>query len=391
MLSKKTPREQSGRDTLARFRSQTRSAAVASLEILEGKDVDRVYCDLHDDFVVRKKSGQGFIYIFYQVKTKSPVNYQWRILDVLGIKTRGKQTTENVVKAIKSSFVGKLLLHTVVFNGACDCVVFQTNIHNKQDLQELIDDIASGEYANKYSQLLLSNFNDCFKDELKKSLTNSEIKDNLSKLNFDTDVQYLKLKNDNFFSHAKDSIFKYSEVELGHLEAEEILIKLLYLVNERSSGVLTELAPASIDKEASISIEDLLSVLSLSKEAYDILVSSGDEKAIKSVSIIQRSLKNASADIEEIKFCSTCKSKWDNWVRNSRHTIQDIPLFSIKGRLSEVFKEHISNYRSINILQLQPLVENLLTELEEKNLKYDLDHEILMGGIFAELVKVKSL
>ena len=94
MLSKKPPREQAGRDTLARFGAQKRSAAIASLEILEGKEIDRVYCDLHDDFVVRKKKSSGFIYLFYQVKTKSPVNYQWGISDVFGIKTKGKKQSE---------------------------------------------------------------------------------------------------------------------------------------------------------------------------------------------------------------------------------------------------------------------------------------------------------
>lgn len=49
------PREQDGRDSFGRYRVQVRSAAVASLQILSGKAIDRVYCDLHDDIVVRKK------------------------------------------------------------------------------------------------------------------------------------------------------------------------------------------------------------------------------------------------------------------------------------------------------------------------------------------------
>ena len=51
----KKPRETAGRETVNRFRMQFQAAAFAALEILSGKDVDRVYCDYHDDFVVRRK------------------------------------------------------------------------------------------------------------------------------------------------------------------------------------------------------------------------------------------------------------------------------------------------------------------------------------------------
>jgi hypothetical protein len=68
MLETKKPREQSGRDSFNRYRAQVRSAAMASLSILEGEDIDKVYCDLHDDFVVRKKESNCYSYVFYQVK-----------------------------------------------------------------------------------------------------------------------------------------------------------------------------------------------------------------------------------------------------------------------------------------------------------------------------------
>ena len=49
------PREQVGRDTFLRYRAQIRAAALAALEILEGGEVDRIFCDYHDDFVIGKK------------------------------------------------------------------------------------------------------------------------------------------------------------------------------------------------------------------------------------------------------------------------------------------------------------------------------------------------
>lgn len=391
MLSTKQPREQSGRDTLARFGAQTRSAAIASLKILEGKEIDRIYCDLHDDFVVRKKKGKSFVYLFYQVKTKSPANYQWGINDLLGLNTKKDQESHDKIEKIKKSFIGKLLLHTVVFTDACECAIFQTNIHVNKAVQDMLNDIESGKYENRFSKVLLAEFNGCFSEELGADYSEIDIKEKLGKLAFDTDVQYIKLKNDEFDSYAKKSIFRYSEIELGHLEAEEILMKLLHLVNTKSSGVIDNFTPDTIETEAAISIDDLLSILSISKEAYEVLVLSGDETAIKSVSIIQRSLEGANADQAVIKFCSECKAQWDSWTMNSRHEIQEMHFVTIKDRVRNVFEEHLTNYNSFRISSLQPYVDQLLSDLAASGLKYDLSQEILIGGLFAELVRTKSI
>ncbi|RZN87037.1 DUF4297 domain-containing protein, partial [Acinetobacter johnsonii] len=78
------PREQSGRDSFSRFRAQTRSATIASLSILEGKEIDWIYCDFQDDFVVRYRIEGEISYKFYQVKTKSKQNESWTISELTG-------------------------------------------------------------------------------------------------------------------------------------------------------------------------------------------------------------------------------------------------------------------------------------------------------------------
>jgi hypothetical protein len=78
------PREQKGRDTLARFRAQLMAAAYASLQILDGKGADRVYSDYHDDFVVRHNENGKRSYHFFQVKTNEKRKYQWSLNDTWG-------------------------------------------------------------------------------------------------------------------------------------------------------------------------------------------------------------------------------------------------------------------------------------------------------------------
>ena len=147
MFYETKPREQSGRDAFSRFNAQVRSAAMASLAILEGKEIDRVYCDFHDDFVVRKKDNKGIVYHFYQVKTKAKQNQNWTVNAVSGIPA--KKNTELDTQKIKDSFLGKLLLHTVQFGDECESVIFQTNANHHDDLELFFQDVKKNNFNNK--------------------------------------------------------------------------------------------------------------------------------------------------------------------------------------------------------------------------------------------------
>ncbi len=53
ILHEVSPRENSGRDTIARYQSQFRAAAYESLSLLEDDVLDRVYCDYQDDYIAQ--------------------------------------------------------------------------------------------------------------------------------------------------------------------------------------------------------------------------------------------------------------------------------------------------------------------------------------------------
>lgn len=85
-LHEVTPREQNGRDTIDRFRAQFKAASLESLALLENGEMDRVYCDVHEDYVVKHIVNSKAQYRFVQVKTKSKLNYQYSILEIFGLK-----------------------------------------------------------------------------------------------------------------------------------------------------------------------------------------------------------------------------------------------------------------------------------------------------------------
>lgn len=384
MLGSIKPREQAGRDTFARYRAQVRSAAIAALEILEGEgNVDRVYCDLHDDFVVRYKFDTGYKYSFFQVKTNNKSNSSWTINDLFGIPSKGKKPAD--VKKMQESFGGKMLLHTINFPDSCDEVIFQTNITVNDIAEKFIKDIVSGNFTEKHPKILFDKFHEVVGDP-NKLLSSQDIKKCLSKFRVQSDVQYIKNKEHRFESYATEYIYKYSEIELSRIEQEIILLKLVDLVSQKSSGIITDYSEKTIEGDAAISIDDLLKALSISKSAYEYLKESGDEKAIKNVSIIQRAFKGSGADSDQLMYCAKCKVNWDIWWRDNRHNLPEHKLFSLRTRVNDVLKS-VVKMNEVDFAVMIEKLELLQNTLKLDGLLFSLSMDELIGAFFSELSK----
>jgi hypothetical protein len=376
------PREQIGRDTFARYKAQVRSAAIAALAILEG-DVDRVYCDLHDDFVVRYKVDSGFKYSFFQVKTKDKLSSSWTINDLFGIPQTGNKPID--IEKIRNSFGGKMFLHTVNFPDSCSDVVFQTNITLNDKAEKFVNDIVSGNFTEKNPKILFEKFQEVV-GVTQEDLSQDDIKDCLSKFSVQPDIQYLKSKDHRFESYAIDHIYRFSEIELSRIESEIILLKLVDLVSEKSAGVIVDYNEKTIESEAAISINDLLKVLSISKPAYEYLRANGDPKAIKNTSFLQRVLKGSDANPEQLIYCAKCKVDWDIWYRNTRHPMPEHKILALKSKVNGVLRSVVEMNKvdfGVMVDQLELLKDNL----ELNGLLFNLGMEELIGAFFSELSK----
>lgn len=383
------PREQAGRDTLERYNAQIRAASIACLSILEGKDVKRVFCEFHDDFVIEKVIANDIHYTFVQVKTKEKLREIWKLRDVFGILKRKSKTNPQTDEMIRDSFAGKLLQHTINFEDSCKEVVFLTNTHIDEDIENIINDILSDTFSNVHCNIIIDSFNSCFitiHDE-KEDLNIESIKRNLKKLKFETDVEYIKSKHETFEMLAKEKIFKYSEIELSHFEAKEILFSLLALVNTKSSMKINNCSSENIKKLSGIDINDLLDVLSISKSAYFDFLDNGDEHALKSASVIERLLIKAEASDVEIDFFTRCKIKWDQWLRKNRHIISELDYITIDRAINSTLDKLTFIHGSLFLSSLRDFINELYESLCEKNLLHSLDKEALTGSLFAKLVE----
>lgn len=384
------PREQVGRDTLERFNAQVRAASMACLSILEGKEVKKIYCEFHDDFVIEKIIQGKSKYFFVQVKTKGKLREIWGVNDVFGIlkKTTAKKIQSD--QSIRDSFAGKLLQHTMNFPDTCESIIFMTNTHVDEDIETLLVDI-SNDVKGKHSAVLVDRFNHCFienyKDESSENhLDDKGITDRLKKINIETDVEYLKDKSDTFSSIARNTIYRYSEIDLEYSEANEIIISLLSLVNKKSSVKITHLTPENILNCSAIDIDDLLEILSISKNAYYDFLNNGDENAIKTASVIERTLRRAGSSNQEIQFCAECKIKWDFWVRHNRHILSKMDFNSIDGHLEDVVNKLAMGGGIIRLSLLRKYVLELIELLKSEELLFDLDSDIIIGAIFSKIV-----
>lgn len=331
IIHEREPREVVGRNTVARFRMQFQAAAYAALEILSGKEIDRVYCDYHDDFVVRRKVASAVNYHFFQVKTKGKANQQWDVAEVFSLKKTGSLDTEDKLQAIRNSIAGKLFVHTIEFGNQCREVTILSNVHFNDDVHSVIADLAKGSSNKKYIRQLIEKFADIISPE--RPMSSEQIDEARKKLSLMPNVQHIGETLEAFGVAAHNAIWKHSEISLHQHEVERIARSLVTLIEEKSCAPISGLAKSDIDLATGVGLEDLLGVLSISTQVYETLLQGGDPDAIKTASILQRKLKEAGAPDHMIEFASQAKVSWDVWVRNARHTFPD---FTFNVLLNEI-------------------------------------------------------
>lgn len=379
------PAEDVGRDTLSRYDMQFQAAAFAALQILEGKGVDCVYCDFHDDFVVRTVLGGKTRYHFFQVKTKQKLNHQWSLNEIFAFKTRGQKADAEGLARVRDSFGGKLLLHGIVFDDACVEATLLSNVYFADDVVEAVEQLRGKVPVCKAASFLSTHFSAIF--SVTPALESSKASELLSRLSLRPAVGYIDKDRDAFADAARTALYKYSEIDLSFYETKELANGLVDLVYRKSKAPLAGVAPADIGARVGVGLEDLLEVLSISRSAYDALLKGTEPKALKQASAIQRWLKNAGAGDAMIEFASQKKVDWDLWLRNARHNYSPLDLNQLLDHLDKLYARWVQSGEGFHGLS-QSLQELLPDPLLAKF--NGLDRELLFGAIASVVVKVSS-
>lgn len=382
VIHEKGPREAVGRDTIARFRMQFQAAAYAALEILRGKEVDRVYCDYHEDFVVRRTVAGVVEYHFFQVKTKGKANQQWDIDEVFALKKKGAIDTPEKLNAIRNSIAGKLFLHTVEFGDQCREVTVLSNVHFKDEVHDVVADLAAGTSSKKYTRQLIEKFAEIIAPD--RPLSPSQVEAARRKLSLMANVQHIGDTLEAFGIAAHNAIWKHSEIELHQQEVERIARSLVTLVEEKSCAPISGLSKAGIDFATGVGLEDLLQVLSISTQVYQTLLQGGDPDAIKAASILQRKLKEAGATESMIEAASRAKVSWDVWVRTARHTFPDLTFNILLEEIDRTCKAWLLGGGAL--ADLEDFVQKVLNSVIGKKFP-SLDTDLMFGAFCAAIVR----
>lgn len=378
----KVPREISGRNTVSRFRMQFQAAAYAALEILSGKDVDRVYCDYHDDFVVRRTVGGVIEYHFFQVKTKGRANQQWKIDEVFSLKKSSNLDTEEKLEAIRQSMVGKLFVHTIEFGQQCREVTVLSNVHFDDGVHDAVADLFAGSSSKKYISQFIGKFAEIVSPG--KPISAEDVEAARKKLTLRGGVTYIGDTLEDFAIAAHNAIWKHSEIELHKHEVDEIANSLVTLVTQKSCSPIGGLSKADIDLATGVGLYDLLKVLSISTQVYQNLLDGGDPAAIKAASILQRKLKEAGASDSMIETASQLKVAWDVWARSARHTFPD---FTFNVLLDEIDKKCKTWLLSGGVFaDLEQFMQGILDSNLGKKFS-TLNTDLIFGGFCASIVR----
>lgn len=378
----KTPRETVGRDTVRRYRMQFQAAAYAALEILSCKEVDRVYCDYQDDFVVRRTVAGAVEYHFFQVKTKGKANQQWDVAGVFSLKKNGALDTEEKLAAIRNSIAGKLFVHTVEFGDRCREVTVLTNVQFMDEVQEVVDGLSAGSSSKKYIRQLIEKFADIISPD--KSLTPEQSEAARKKLSLMAGVQHIGETLEGFAMAAHNAVWKHSEIELQQHEIERIAKSLVMLVEEKSCAPISGLGKADLDLATGVGLEDLLDVLSISTQVYQTLLQGGDPAAVKAASVLQRNLKEAGATESMIEAASRAKVSWDVWVRNARHTFPDFTFNVLLDEIEQKCKAWLLGGGAL--ADLEKFVQEILDSSIGKKFSA-LDTDLVFGAFCAAIVR----
>jgi Cap4 dsDNA endonuclease len=375
-------REVVGRETILRFQMQFQAAAYAALEILSLSGVDRVYCDYHDDFVVRHQSPEGCKYHFFQVKTKGKLNKRWTLLEIFALKKNGGINTADKIKEVQNSIAGKLFSHTIQFGEECAGVTILSNIHFADDALNAVADIRAGSSKNKYISEFIEKFSNIFSPH--RDLTAQEALDAQKKFDVQPAVDYMGDSLHRFISAARLSIWRYSEIDLKPQEIDGIAHSLIELVMQKSCNRLEGISKESLDKATSVGLEDLLGILSISTSVFDTLRAGEDPAAIKSASILQRQLKQAGASESLIETASRMKVDWDVWLRTGRHIYTEFNLEILFQEIETLCTNWLLS--GGKLADIKSPLKKLLTK-DSIKVFVTLTEELLFGAVLAEVVR----
>lgn len=152
----------------------------------------------------------------------------------------------------------------------------------------------------------------------------------------------------------------------------------------KSTGIIKKWEKTEIDKHASVCLDDVLGLMTISPTGYRCLKAGGDLSALKHTSIIQRFFKETGAVDGLIDYLCQCKSMYDQWNNDKKHFLNelDFNIFKTDINMKVVawFKSGCGNGSFLK----------MASEYKNKNEYYFIEGmhvDIIVGALLSEVVR----
>lgn len=338
--------EQIGARTGELYEYQYHQAANATLLLLDG-EVQCVYCEWHDDFVIELVTAD---YEFHQVKTRTKKHGPWRISDFFG--TPRKTTKKKPDPAARTSFFLKMFQTWLQFEASTrSCLLVSDNVLDStfQDLVELVQcsktvsDVVSDPWFKFIVDSVSQVENALTSDTLYKFLRIFKLQPALGTTD---DLKACR-------AMIADRMVEVSEVEVMYSETQHMTVALVTMVRKKSHHKAQAPAnPDALRKSKAVTLPELLSLLSLSPEGYRELKQTGRD-AVRTLSRLHRWCKSLGFPAEVIPFMCSLKAQWHVWFLANRHVLTPLDELTLR-----------SGVQSILVGQSRPggTIETLITQ-----------------------------
>jgi hypothetical protein len=333
------PREQVGPQTGKLYEYQYHQAAAGVLMLLDrSENAACIYCEWHDDYVA--ESNSLGLYTFYQVKTNS--DGPWPVGEFFGLGKLNATTGLRPLSTRKSSIFSNLWDHTQKFGNLCRAFVFLSDCKVDPELQQLLDECkvvnSSVELSVASGALFDSMLPSLAKREM--GLTAITLFDFFKRLRTQIGIGTVESLDD-----AKvlivDRILKASEVKLEWSEGRKMGADLVTIVRARSHVVLNTLPTTAEELRLvkSLSISDVLKLLSLSEEGFRLL-GEGAGDAVRTLSRLHRFCRRREVPEDLIPQLCELKTMWSTWWLKHAELVEKIDFTVFKSDCIEILKAH---------------------------------------------------
>lgn len=351
-LGQVEPRERVGAQTGRKYEYQYERTARAALDLLaDGTKHVCVYCDWHDDYVAEIGT-LPTRYQFHQVKGRKSSQGPWKFNEFFGVlKKKAARPSKKPAEVTANAIVPLMLLHYKNFANNCAGLAFITNAGLDPQLSSFLEIIKNSSTEADIPDQAINAFQHlarayvAAKPPLAKSA--AELFTWLRSIQVYTDQGNLEDQEAALLEIA-NVVFEYSEIELFQRQAKQIAREIISHVR-RKVAHSTTVVPAAEEKlrqDKGIVIAELLSMLSLSAQAYQQLKAGEGRETVKTLSRLQRfCMKNGMKD-HLVQICEF-KAQWDIWRTIERHFFKSADYLLLESKASDLLKAGLTIERVV--------------------------------------------